>query len=319
MEGEEIGLVLARASELRAKVSDCIDGSGGDACGLIAVEDESEGLVAIRNALDSLEQQLAALQDKRRESILCSHLGSDTPKERLLGQFNYCHDDALEVANELFEAMSERALLHQQRYERESILSQIDCNRVILLGKLKEYRGEKLEVINEVAAFASEAVEHDDGLFLPPYPTHLPDLFTLDDIGGSSHFVVKKSSTINGHITINKNEDKTTEYDTHKKCRKATSNGIGHIIGLVVKSAITFVSIISILGLAGYKPMIKKRSKGIMLSGAESPMDSQVGIQCPKGKFLVIENGKGRCVVKERIEVPFEPDVTSPTISYGFG
>ncbi|XP_042383025.1 plastid division protein PDV2-like [Zingiber officinale] len=272
MEGEEIGLVLARASELRAKVSDCIDGSGGDACGLIAVEDESEGLVAIRNALDSLEQQLAALQ----------------------------------------------ALLHQQRYERESILSQIDCNRLILLGKLKEYRGEKLEVINEVAAFASEAVEHDDGLFLPPYPTHLPDLFTLDDIGGSSHFVVKKSS-INGHITINKNEDKTTEYDTHKNCRKATSNGIGHIIGLVVKSAITFVSIISILGLAGYKPMIKKRSKGIMLSGAESPMDSQVGIQCPKGKFLVIENGKARCVVKERIEVPFEPDVTSPTISYGFG
>lgn len=190
-----------------------------------------------------------------------------------------------------------------------------------MLGKVKEYRGEKLEVINEVVAFASEAVEHDDGLILPPYPTHLPDLFTLDDIGGSSHIVVKKSSSINGHITINKNEDNAAEYETHKNHGNETTNGIGHIIGLVVKSAITFVSIISILGLAGYKPMIKKRSKGMMLllSGAESPMDSQVSIQCPKGKFLVIEDGKARCVVKERIEVPFEPDVTSPSISYGFG
>lgn len=185
-----------------------------------------------------------------------------------------------------------------------------------MLGKLKEYRGVKWEVINEVLAFASEAVEHDDGLILPPYPTHLPDLFTLDDIGGSSHFVVKKSSSINGHI-INKNEDDATEHV--KNHSNETPNGIGHIIGLVVKSAITFVSIISVVGLAGYKPMIKKRSKGMMLCGAESPMDSQVGVQCPKGKFLVIEDGKVRCVVKERIEVPFEPDVTSPSISYGFG
>lgn len=68
MEGEEIGLVLARASELRSKVSGCIRGSRGDEGGVTATDDEGEegeedeSLLSIRNALGSLEHQLAALQ-----------------------------------------------------------------------------------------------------------------------------------------------------------------------------------------------------------------------------------------------------------------
>lgn len=77
MEGEEIGLVLARASELRSKVMLCIDGSGGDRSGEAGDEggrtatsddedeeekEEAESLVGIRDALDSLERQLGALQ-----------------------------------------------------------------------------------------------------------------------------------------------------------------------------------------------------------------------------------------------------------------
>uniref|UniRef100_A0A0D3E2Z6 Uncharacterized protein n=2 Tax=Brassica TaxID=3705 RepID=A0A0D3E2Z6_BRAOL len=88
MEDEEgIGLILARATELRLKISDCIDTSsaavsddvhsGGRKDGSSPAkkdefignqekdsdEEEAEGLLCIRDALESLESQLAALQD----------------------------------------------------------------------------------------------------------------------------------------------------------------------------------------------------------------------------------------------------------------
>lgn len=69
MEGEEIGRVLARASELRARISNCIDRSGGNRGGGGMVEDEEaeqeeeeeESLLGVCDALESLERQLAAL------------------------------------------------------------------------------------------------------------------------------------------------------------------------------------------------------------------------------------------------------------------
>ncbi|THU45086.1 hypothetical protein C4D60_Mb02t14170 [Musa balbisiana] len=277
MEGEEIGLVLARASELRSKISDCIGGSGGgggcrqggddgDAGGDAATEEEEEeeadSLVGIRDALDSLERQLAALQE----------------------------------------------LQHQQRYERESILSQIDCSRMILLSKLKEYKGEELEAIHEVATFTGEAIELDDNLVLPPYPTHLPDLFVLDDIGAGSHFK-KNKTTHNGPVAAAKQEGKGTACGTNKNQDDKTSKRFRNIIGLVVKSAIAIVSMMSMVSFAGHQPMLKSRP----------PTERQISSHCPQGKVLVIEDGKARCIVKERIEVPFESDVTSPNIRYGLG
>ncbi|WOL19576.1 hypothetical protein Cni_G28378 [Canna indica] len=278
MEGEEIGLVLARASELRSKISLCIAGSGGDpegeprnAGGRTTAEDdaeddeaeeEAESLVGIRDALDSLERQLGALQ----------------------------------------------SLQHQQRYEKESILGQIDRSRMVLLSKLKEYKGEELDVIHEVAAFAGEAVERDDGLVLPPYPMDLPDLFVLDDIGAGSRFMKNKPSC-NGSIANSKDEGNETASRTDKNPGNKTSNGIRHVMGLVVKSAITFAGVVWILALSGYQPILRKNL----------PTKRQSSIRCPQGKFLVIEDGKARCIVKERVEIPFESDVPSPNIRYGFG
>ncbi|CAN7025435.1 unnamed protein product [Brassica oleracea var. botrytis] len=91
MEDEEgIGLILARATELRLKISDCIDTSstavsdgvhsGGRKDGSSPAkkdefignqekdsdEEEAERLLCIRDALESLESQLAALQNLRQ-------------------------------------------------------------------------------------------------------------------------------------------------------------------------------------------------------------------------------------------------------------
>lgn len=294
MDGEEIGLVLARASEIRAKISNCIGLSGGNrgseaeaGFGETAVaavadeEEEEESLFSIRDALESLERQLAALQ----------------------------------------------ALQQQQRYEREAALSQIDHSRMVLLSRLKEYKGEDLEVIHEATVFAGETVDHDDGLVLPPYPSHLPDLFALDDLYPSSHFTSKCKLSQNGLMAarIQETKESTVESEKNQSSHQGNRNplkGIRFVFGLVTKSVVTFVSVMSILSLAGYKPMLKKGAipfKALELFGKPAGEERRGSIQCPPGKVLVIEDGKPRCLVKERVEIPFESDVTVPEISYGFG
>jgi ribosomal protein L12E/L44/L45/RPP1/RPP2 len=82
MEGEEIGLVLARASDLRARISACAAAArpegaakrlgaargGGEGEDDEQQEEEEQGeeevdsLVGIGDALESLERQLASLQ-----------------------------------------------------------------------------------------------------------------------------------------------------------------------------------------------------------------------------------------------------------------
>lgn len=149
MEGDEIGIVLSRASELRSKINNCIDkarrrsedGEGDDRSRSLdegggEADDEAESLLNIRDALESLEEQLVSLQ----------------------------------------------ALQQQQRYEREATLAEIDHSRKVLLKKLKEYKGEDLEVIHEASAFASETVEHNDDLLLPPYPSRPPHSLVSDNL-----------------------------------------------------------------------------------------------------------------------------------------
>ncbi|KAI0501481.1 hypothetical protein KFK09_016426 [Dendrobium nobile] len=75
MDGDEkIGLMLGRASRLRLKITDAIDISGDKGIGMEC--DAEESLFGIREALESLEKQLASLQDLQqrqrheREAVL---------------------------------------------------------------------------------------------------------------------------------------------------------------------------------------------------------------------------------------------------------
>uniref|UniRef100_A0A0D9WV33 Uncharacterized protein n=1 Tax=Leersia perrieri TaxID=77586 RepID=A0A0D9WV33_9ORYZ len=300
MEGEEIGLVLARASDLRSRISACVAAAGarqppeGEA-GVEAVkrlgageeeeeydgeEEEEESLVGISDALESLERQLASLQD----------------------------------------------LQHQQRYERETILSQIDRSRGFLLNKLKEYKGQDCEVIHEAATFAGEKIEHDDGLVLPPYSNHVTNSFVLDDLYPPS-YLAKLKCTHNGLDSGGTNQDVTkTNRLENRNCSMSSSNsrgGIRSFIGWLAKTAVMVVGAVSIMKAAGYEPVIGRHSMKLDMAGlfskeATSGKD-QVTVQCPPGKVMVVEDGRAHCVVKERVEIPFDTNLVSPNASYGLG
>ncbi|MCL7050919.1 hypothetical protein MKW94_000169 [Papaver nudicaule] len=289
MEGDEIGIVLSRASELRWKINNCINNTNErddkekvaetqtegvvDTTSSLSLDDES--LLNIRDALDSLEVQLSSLQ----------------------------------------------ALQHQQKYEREVILAEIDQSRKILLEKLNDYKGEELEVIREASAFASETVEHNDDLLLPPYPSRLPDSLILNK-GYPSNLSSTRTPSQNGIIGEDK---KTCELGEKLPASPAenSSKGLKHILVTAAKSVITIVSVISLLRLAGFQTRLRRRSSSqFKISNPfQKPAaeEKRQLIECPPGKVLVIENGEPRCLVKERVEIPFETVVTSPDVNYGCG
>ncbi|XP_052160954.1 plastid division protein PDV2 [Oryza glaberrima] len=298
MEGEEIGLVLARASDLRSRISACVaaagareppegEGEGGEAVKRLCdgeeeeeEEEEVESLVGISNALESLERQLASLQD----------------------------------------------LQHQQRYERETILSQIDRSRGCLLNKLKEYKGQDCEVIHEAASFAGEKIEHDDGLMLPPYSNHVTNSFVLDDLYPPS-YLAKLKCMHNGLGSGGTNQDVTkTNRLENRNGSMPNGNlqgGIRSFVGWLAKTAVMVVGAVSIMKAAGYEPVIGRHSIKLDMAGlfskeATSGKD-QATVQCPPGKVMVLEDGRAHCVVKERVEIPFDTNLASPNASYGLG
>ncbi|TKY45505.1 Plastid division protein PDV2 [Spatholobus suberectus] len=159
MEEEGIGLVLARATELRLKISNCIhratvNGPSPDVDN-DDDDDATERLLNICDALEALETQLSSLQ----------------------------------------------VLQQQQRYEREIALAEIESSRKMLIDKLKEYKGKELEVIHEASTFASETVEPNNDLLLPPYPSRPPYSLSMDKEYLSQIPSVNKSGR-NGLITL---------------------------------------------------------------------------------------------------------------------
>ncbi|KAI5015786.1 plastid division protein PDV2 [Hordeum vulgare subsp. vulgare] len=293
MEGEEeIGLVLARASDLRSRISACAAaarppprlGAGEEDDGREEDGEEVEvgSLVGINDALESLERQLASLQD----------------------------------------------LQHQQRYERETILGQIDRSRTSLLSKLKEYKGEDCEAIHEAAAFAGEKIENDDGLILPPYSGHITNSFVLDDLY-PANYVSKSKCLHNGLLSNGMTEDGIRKNVLQNRIpstsSRNSSGGIRSLIGWMAKTAVMIVGAVSIMKAAGYEPTtgrsgIKLHISGLFAKEATSAKEQVPTLQCPPGKVLMLGgDGRAHCFVKERIEIPFGSSLDAPNASYGLG
>lgn len=183
-------------------------------------------------------------------------------------------------------------------------------------------------MIRETTAFAGETVDDDDDLLLPPYPSRLPDSLILDESYPSNLPPIRSKPARNGFpgdMGLETKKGKGEELDK-QQTQPATKNshpgGLRFVFGLATKTVFTLVSVISVLSLAGFEPRLRKRGIQIKVPDFFQKPEAEfrgVGIQCPPGKVLVMEDGKPRCLVKERVEIPFEPVVTTPNVSYGCG
>ncbi|KAF2535045.1 hypothetical protein F2Q68_00019202 [Brassica cretica] len=228
MEDEEgIGLILARATELRLKISDCIDTSS------TAVSDDVHSGGRKDGSSPAKKDEFIGNQEKDSDSIS----SDEEEAERLL-----CIRDALESLESQLAALQN--LRQRQQYEKQVALSEIYYSRKI--------------------------VDYENDLLLPPYHVHphLPSKHKKSDVNGFG----------SGHV------------------RKVNPNGGSGVIigflGSVAKIMLPLIGVISIL----------KRGASLKLLQQQVVRAPN---QCPRGKVLVFGDGEARCLVKERVEIPF--------------
>ncbi|XP_075499810.1 uncharacterized protein LOC142538358 [Primulina tabacum] len=287
MEADRVGLILDRTLELKSKITNCIhkkttravkeDGGGvtkvskadPDTENQEDGDEETESLLNIRDALDSLEGQLSALQ----------------------------------------------ALQQQQWYDKEAALTEIEYCQKKLLRELKEYKGKDLEVIHEAIAFASETEDNND-LLLPPYPRH-PFRSTVSDKEYLPSFPSTRKFSPNGAVN-----NGLIDREQRQSRSRRPLKGLKFLITATAKTMLTIVGMVTILSLAGFQPRLKKRNDPLKLVDLFQLLinnEVQETMECPPGKVPMFENGETRCVVKERIEIPFDSGVTIPDVKYGCG
>lgn len=278
MDEDRIGLVLARISELRVEITNCIhkaskkdeveSGNGEDPDEKTHEGDDEavDCLLKIKDALESLEAQVSSLQ----------------------------------------------ALQEQQWYEKEAALAEIGYSQEKLLQTLKGYEGKDYQVIHEAIAFVSETVEDNNDLLLPPYPSR-PSRTLVSDKGYGVHLPSARKLTQNGVTgSHNHNSRKDVDDANHERSEpKSPLRMVKFFLGAAAKTALTVVGVISVLTLAGFEPQIKKRDNQINVSNLFQ--------QVANSKVPVVENGETQCVVKERVEIPFESVVATPDVNYGCG
>ncbi|KAJ0010142.1 hypothetical protein Pint_34560 [Pistacia integerrima] len=301
MDEEGIGLVLARAAELRLKISNCIHKA------TTGKQQEGDVAVVVNGVEKNPDEKVAEEEEE----------DYDEEAEKLLN---------IQLALESLEAQLSNLqnLQLQQRYDREVALGEIEFSRKMLLEKLKEYKGEDLEVIHEASAFAGETVEHNNDLLLPPYPSRVPRSSILDN-GYLSQSNYKPKSVLNGVITgelASGAKKNLNEYERNQMQNRSTTSrkGLGHFISSVAKTVIPLAGLVYALSMSGFAQNLGKKGIPLKLSGIfqrPSNEEKKSVVQCPPGKVFVVENGEARCIVKERVEIPFDSVAAKPDINYG--
>ncbi|PPD77074.1 hypothetical protein GOBAR_AA09188 [Gossypium barbadense] len=296
MEEEGVGLALARATELRLKISNCITKATSG------------------NPVSPYKQSQEGKQTDKNAS-----LNGDKPHQTLALPIFTTYGYMIEVILSLFFWSRSKNLQHQQSYEKEVALAEIDYSRRVVLEKLKEYQGKDMEVILEASAFVSKTVENNSDLLLPPYPSRLPRSLVLDN-GSLSHLQSTYKSSPNG-VSISDPTNEAKNPKQHQDESKSLRKGFSYIIGSAVKMVLPLVGVIYILSLSNFVPNLGKgnRVKVFGTSQQRATEEKNSSDPCPPGKILVMENGEARCLVKERIEIPFESIVSKPDVNYGCG
>lgn len=339
MEPSEIVNVLARASELQAKIDGAIrrasfaetlplhrrsfnhdnyhddeDHDADDEEGNLRSFPDVQKLKAIRDALLDLQDQLESLQ----------------------------------------------ALQKRQKFEREDLLVELEDKRKLLTKRLREYNGTEWEIVQEAHAFVGEPVQREEDLMLPPYQSSVRDVHVLGE-GASFGGLSKRRHSLSRKISLAsrpeeeegsepKQVPEVSESSQQPVGEKATNKGTpfaslmfglarlatraGEVVRLSAKSALVVASIM--ITLSQLEPQLRKWSadrtrrinthnrSSLRQHSKMSPPSKSSGLIvqdefCPPGKVLLVQDGVQKCFVKERIEAPFKEVVKQPDASYGYG
>lgn len=333
MEPSEITNVLARASELQAK----IDG-------------------AIRRASRAEEPGDTFTQEENDEDEEDHHESRRAfPDVQNLGAIR----DALLDLQDNLDCL--QALQKQQKFERDNILVELEERRKVLIRRLREYSGTEWEIVQDAYAFVEEPVQRKDDLMLPPYqsPVAFGEKGSYVGFSKRSLLTTRESSSRRTSMASRPEDEAAAHNELTQSEEARQQNSIrattgsrnflgfrlglaslatraGKAAGLSVKAALVLASVITIFALSQLEPHLRKQSaeRASKMQSCEDGSKHQVNrssyssissgpvVQdefCPPGKVLLVQDGVQKCFVKERVEAPFKEVVKQPDASYGYG
>jgi hypothetical protein len=330
MEPDDIGVVMTRANELHASICDAID--------RVASQSRFHGSSPFA-APDDVPQLDAGV------------FSSSTDEEvRSLEGIR----EALEVLETQLESL--QSVQQQQRLRKDAALAELEESRRVLLLRLKEHEGREMQVVEEAMTFAGEPVKKTDDLPLPPYLHPVsPSLYSESPVFRSAKPSLAKQLDERGSFNsslflVDETASETEAGNTmgnpaEMQAEQATSPPAGGLsraftgmLNFTGKTLLVVVSVVAYLAVSEWNRSGREREKEAKLQ-ASVPVPSQAPaataatgeeegkgrakaesvLECPAGYKQIEDEGVVKCVVKERVELPFPRGLDTPDVLHGRG
>lgn len=225
---------------------------------------------------------------------------------------------------------------------RDAALVELEESRAILLQSLKDHEGRESEVVQEALAFVGEPVKKSDDLALPPYlhPVSSPSVKSQSPFLGSSR--LEETSMDDQHQGMNSSAEEDRGDEAVEETGSVTAEKQGeeitprrgilgfcsNVLNLTGRTALIVMSLIALVGVSEFNSQASRNAQSSYSKPVPKPQAPVEPVAQPKaapvrhcgaGKKLIEENGGSKCVVKERVELPFLREIKTPDVLHGRG
>lgn len=252
-----------------------------------------------------------------------------------------------------------QSVQQQQRLRKDAALAELEESRRVLLLRLKEHEGREMQVVEEAMTFAGEPVKKTDDLPLPPYLHPVsPSLYSESPVFRSAKPSLAKQlderSSFNSSLFLVDETASETEAGNamgnpaEMQAEHATSPPAGGLsraftgmLNFTGKTLLVVVSVVAYLAVSEWNRSGREREKEAKLQ-ASVPVPAQAPaataaraatgegegkgrakadpvLECPAGYKRIEDDGVVKCVVKERVELPFPRGLDTPDVLHGRG
>lgn len=243
-----------------------------------------------------------------------------------------------------------QSVQQQQRLRKDAALAELEESRRVLLLRLKEHDGREMQVVEEAMTFAGEPVKKTDDLPLPPYLHPVsPSLYSespvfrsakaekpslvkqLDDRCSFNSSLFLVDETASDAEAVNSTVSPVATEQATSPPSGRFSRAFTGVLNLTGKTLLVVVSVVAFLAVSELNLHGRKSPKPKPSSVPPTPVQAKPEpkpepkpragpvLECPAGYKRIEDDGIVKCIVKERVELPFPRGLKTPDVLHGRG
>lgn len=354
MEPDDIGVVLTRASELHASICDAIDRvahsryAGNDATFSHGLDEEEED--------DDDDEPSAASYDDEAPSDAAVVAASSSSEEEVRSLEGI--REALEVLETQLESL-QAVQQQQRRRKDAALAELEESRRVLLLrlkeheGRETQVVEEAMTFAGEPVK--QQQQQRSDDLALPPYlhpvssalycespvfrsgkanlgkpsqKQRLKDRGPFDSSNSSSSlFLVDETATDTDMAKAVGNPEASAEPASRPPASSRVSSAVTSLLSLTGKTLVVVVTVVAFMAVAEFTRHDRRRkAPNPKPTSSPAPLQNPApsAVECPPGYKRILDDddddqGVVKCIVKERVELPFPRALKTPDVLHGRG